>query len=211
MNEELANISQNMSGFFADIKDRSKKIYKEKTSKDRIKVREGSKGKLFKYVQRVDALQWLNEHYPGWSFKVIPESFKEYAGFMTCIGELTIYEVEGLKRTIQCTGTMAIKFERETKLPVMLEYYKSAETDALKRCCASLGAFADIYTDYEESLETVQNEEDFVWFLEVFFPILVSQNKANLTKVFNAVNQFYYGNVNKKQIIEAYRKKGIEL
>jgi hypothetical protein len=49
------------------------------------------------YVPHYEAQKWLDEKYPGWSWEVLPESFREYGGMVILAGRLTVYEPEGIK------------------------------------------------------------------------------------------------------------------
>jgi hypothetical protein len=154
-------------------------------------------------------MEWLDKHYPGWSFEVIPESTKEYAGFVYTSGKLTVIEEGGFIRVVTCIGCDEIEFRREDKsLPVSMNYYKNAETDSLKRCVFTLGGFNDVYTDeMPDIIESIIPDNELDWFLVSVLPLLIKRydNKELFAKnIFKSMKGFMSGNIKKETLIKAF-------
>jgi len=142
-----------------EISKRSLKIRQGRTPQELVLTREGKKGEFYNYVNRLTVMKWLDENYPGWSFETIPDSFKEYGGYLCVTAKLTVWEPTGLPRIITCTGQAEIRLSKTDRKPLQLTYYKNAETDALKRCVFTLGGFSDVYTD-DEAFSALQTDKD---------------------------------------------------
>jgi len=150
--------------------------------------------------------------YPGWSFEVVPGSFKEYAGHVSVAGTLTVIETGDFtfKRTITCIGSDEVEFRKDNKSqPVIMTYYKNAETDALKRCVFTLGGFCDVYTDEDlsDSEENVVPNSDLDWFLLKVLPILMRryQNKdVHARNIFKSLKGFMTGSITKETLSKAF-------
>jgi len=161
------------------------------------------KKKLFSYIKWGSAAMWLDENYPGWSFEVVPESFRENAGSINCIGKLTVYEPNGLMRIMMAAGNVEINTKKDGTGIVALDYWKVAETDAFKRCVARLGGFNDLYAD--EVFEEYSNEIDKL-FNEVF-PVLIEKaleekHKFNFDNVAKVLISYFRGNITIQRINE---------
>lgn len=192
---------------FETIRKRTVKARSTKTSKDKVKIREGKAGRKFKYIDRTSAMEWLDKHYPGWSFIILPDSYREDPVWLYMAGELTVYEPEGLKRAIRCYGCIDLKKRKDTgALSYDMPYIKAIETDALKRCVFSLGGFADVYSETE-----VENVEDSdTWFFDTAIPLLVTLSytgieELNSTKIGMIVKSYMSGKINRKVIEERFK------
>ncbi len=168
----MSDIVKSNSSVINDISDSLDSISKRtreqrhtKTYPKQIKTRQGKAGKKFRYVDWVTVADWLDKHYPGWSFTSMPESFKEYAGYIQGYCILKIYEKEGLAREIGSWGSKEIIISDNK--PVKSDYYKAIESDALKRCAVRLGAFNDIYGELDEFYISEDFElKDIDWFVK---------------------------------------------
>lgn len=153
----------------AIIKEKSQRYTKQRTTKTHkrlIKTREGAKGKIFKYVDRITAMDWLDKNYPGWSMEVVPNSFQALADHIFIAVKLTVVDLNlnGYVRTLTCYGCDEAIKSKETKELVPSQYIKSAETDALKRCVFSLGGFTDVYTNdsYADTSAPTRTDDDYL-------------------------------------------------
>lgn len=212
MNDIILHTNQgSLTTYFTGISEKAHKLRNTSTPGEKIKVRKGKGGKSWKYIQRIDAMEWLDKNYPGWSMEVDTLSFKEYAGFVYATVKLSVIENIGdtaLKREIKCTGCDEIEFTKETNQPVSMTYYKNAETDALKRCVFSLGGFKDVYS--EEELEDIQQQictdEDIDWFIQSVLPVLNTKHKDKLISSRNylkTISGFLSGEISKELIVKA--------
>jgi hypothetical protein len=196
--------------------DKALRLRRSRTEPDIIHVREGKAGQVWRYVKRIAVMEWLDRNYPGWSFEVVPDSFKEYGGLVMAIGKLTVFEPEtGLKRIVSCTGSDEIEFRKDDKkIPVSMTYYKNAETDALKRCVFTLGGFTDVYTDEEESSEPIVADEELGWFIKNALKLLLKRHadgKITARNLFKSICGFMRGDISKEKIIKAFPELTINI
>jgi len=202
----IAGEHADMKAFFDGISEKSKRLRNTTTPKNKILKRQGKAGKKWKYIRRIDAMEWLDNNYPGWSFEMIPDSIMEKAGYMWVTGKLTIYETgqAALKRVITCIGCDEIEFKTETvdgqkfKLDevLVIPYFKNAETDALKRCVFSLGGFKDVYTDDKIEAQSYLSPEDQQWYVDRVLQRVI--DKPDI--LFKSMVAFYNGIVDRKYI-----------
>jgi len=131
------------------------------TPKDIVRQRPGKQGQVWDYITRLDAMEWLDKHYPKlWSFRIVPDSFQQFVNFVYVLGELTIIDPRtGLQRTVQSYGCDEGETKKNSDELVELTYLKNAEADALKRCCVYLGAFNDVYSDDKDYAPVIAVEE----------------------------------------------------
>ena len=106
--EYLANTSDTIQAF-KEISVRSVNNRKKRTKPEDIKVREGKDGKRFKYVQWSTVATLLDKNFPGWSFEVIPGTFAEYAGYVNCIGKLTVSSLSLSRGAISASLAIILK------------------------------------------------------------------------------------------------------
>jgi len=194
------------------MRDRLKANRKEKTPREHIKTREGAHGMTYKYVDRITVQTWLDEHYPGWSWEFDLGSVREIAGFFVGSGKLTVYEPEmsAHPRIIQTTGSMKIKFERETNEAFASEYAKGADSDALKRAVFTLGGFTDIYAPEYADTSEVASDINYAWALFVV-PELLSAASIEPKRIAALVQSYLAGKFTREQIITKYNENGINL
>ena len=158
---------------------------------------------LFDYISWGTAARWLDENYPGWSIQVT--NFQEHAGSVNCVVSLTVFEIEGIKRIIEASGSKKIEVDRNTDKPVKLDYWKSAETDGFKRCVARLGGFNDIYTDNSDEL----TEDSIDYVFNILFPVLVnkatdSKDDYELADIAKTLKAYFKGSVSMDKINKKY-------
>ena len=178
----------------------SAKLRSHRTRKEKIKYRDGKKGKTFKYIDGQTAMAWLDKNFPGWSMETIEQW--EYAGYYNVKVRITVIEfvrdnegkiISSYKRVIQCIGTKEIILSKEDKRPVMSEYAKSAETDGIKRAVSRLGGFSDVYSEFvEEEIDFELPEEDATEFLKLYknvFMKTASTNEPSTKKIENLEKQ----------------------
>jgi len=168
----IENNTQNLNSL-ENIKIKNQKLRNKKTDRKLIKILDKGYDKtgkhlLFDYVSWGTVARWLDEYYPCWSMEILPDSIKNEAGSINCIVKLTVFEEGGIPRIIQCCGTRKIDIKQSDGSVVSLDYWKSAETDAFKRCVARLGGFNDIYTDNTDEL----TEDTIEYIFDQVFPRL---------------------------------------
>jgi len=135
-----------------------KKIRNKKTPEELVKTREGSQGKFYDYITRRAAMDWLDHNYPGWSMKFIKDKFDNISVAMVI--SIEIYDpVIKRKRIIQAWGEKEV-IKKKDGGHAKIQYWKAAETDALKRCVMTLGGFNDVYTEGDFS-EEIPEELNF--------------------------------------------------
>lgn len=175
---------------------------KRKTDPRKIKLRQGKGDKSFKYIKGIEAYRWLDKNYPGWSAEVLPESYRELAGWINIAVRLTVIEPITLhKRVITRTGSKEAIVTRETNSIASVQYIKAAETDAIKRCCVALGAWNDVYSD--DDLDDSVSIEDRRWYIEMALPKIL-QNPAFVAspeKLFQQMLAFDSGLLTKEKIM----------
>jgi len=167
-------VLHDLEEFFDGIRRNSQELRNTPTNKNIIKVREGKKDvqgniQYWKYITRLDAMKWLDESYPGWSWEFHCDSLKELAGLFIGSGTLTVIH-KGLKRSFTTIGDEEIIFKKETKEPVIKNYAKSVDTDALKRAVFTLGGFTDVYTEIDLHSSDL-TEDEFKYYFENIFPL----------------------------------------
>jgi hypothetical protein len=153
------------------VAEENKKRRKKKTSNKNKKIREGKGGQNFYYVDRLAAQSWLDEHYPVWEMKVLPDSLfviddtterGRKTGTYNIAVELTVKDPNtAVNRTITCYGSKEFIINKEGE-KTQQAYFKSAETDAFKRCVYTLGAFADVYKPEDEVEDYTSTEMNIV-------------------------------------------------
>lgn len=181
----------------------------EQTPKDIVRQRPGKQGQIWDYVTRLDAMRWMDKHYPKlWNFKIIPESFKQFVNFVYVLGELTVIDpATGIKRIVTSYGCDEGETKKNSEELVSLTYIKNAEADALKRCCVYLGAFNDVYSDETEYGSSKASDEDLSWFLDNIMGKLAKKYKSeelDARSLFMTVNGFLKGDISKEKLEKAY-------
>ena len=181
----------------------------EQTSKDIVRQRPGKQGQTWDYITRIDAMKFLDRYYPKlWSFRIVPDSFKQFMNFVYVLGELTVIDPKtGLQRTVQSYGCDEGETKKNSDELVSLIYIKNAEADALKRCCVYLGGFNDVYSDETEYGSSKATDDDLVWFLDSIMSRLAKKYKSNeleARSLFMTVNGFLRGDISKDKLIRAY-------
>lgn len=170
------------------------------TDPSKIRVREGKKGKTYAYITRTDAQEWLDKHYPIWSWEIDSNSFKEFAGFVQVSGTLKVIEPStGAIRSICTYGSDEIEFKKDSNEPVSLTYAKNVDTDALKRAVFTLGGFKDVYTGIRGEERDTASEEDLEWFITNVIPAAL---KAGMTydRIVHRLMAFREGIIEKEYI-----------
>jgi len=180
------------------IRSYSKHLRSRKTPRHKINIKPGT---TFKYVKQKWFYNWLDEHYPGWSWE-LDTSFKDdKGGFITVIGKLIVLDPNtNLIRQVSSVGTKQAIVSKEKGL-IEHPYYKSAETDAVKRAAIKLGAFNDIYGEYEADADETVPEVEIGWYIENIVPLMLSKGYEG-TKIYKQLNSFLMGTITFKDIQE---------
>lgn len=178
---------------FQMLKSKSQKLRSAKTKHDKVSLREGKKGQTFKYVKGKEFEKWLDANYPGWSWEVDTQTINQLGGFVSIKGTLTVYDMEtGFKRVMSRIGSKEAIIVNATNQLAVMPYLKSAETDALKRCCVALGAFNDVYSDvdFEDGIDLP--ESDWQYYFESVFPVL-QEKGIPYSKIINQIRSLLSG------------------
>lgn len=178
---------------FQLLKAKSQNLRASKTRKDKISFREGKKGQTFQYVKGKEFEKWLDDNYPGWSWEVDMLNVNQMGGFVSVKGTLTVYDMDtGFKRVMSRIGSKEAIIANSTNQLAIMPYLKSAETDALKRCCMALGAFNDVYSDidFEDGIDLT--EEEWKYYFDNIFPVLQSKG-IEYTKIINQIRSLLTG------------------
>ena len=187
---------------------KTKKLRNTKTPAKQIHKRDGKKGQVWSYIERITAMKWLDEYYPCWSFEILPESFKEYAGYVQCAGKLSVYDSDtSLKRVITCYGQQEITVIKDSGNPQWKMYVKAVETDAFKRCVFTLGGFTDVYT--KDSLDVDErSDEDLGWYVDKILPVVLSRYDytTKMAKaIFSQMHLFRFGEISRQELVRSYK------
>lgn len=162
---------------------------KEKTPKTFVKKREGRGKNLFDYVKWSYARGWLDDKFPGWSFKETGEAqvvmnLEQQWGSTSVRGELSVID-NGLPRVLGDRGGNEIEFYSSGKnigQPVSIaDALKGAVTNCKIRCARNLGFAWDIY-DSSEDREASQEQIDKL--LELLkHPVITDIERFKLNKM----------------------------
>jgi hypothetical protein len=177
-------------------KEKNKALRRKRTPKDVVKTRKGKAGQFWKYIDRLDAMRWLDENYPIWSWEFDKMEFQggQYYGK----GTLTVLTSTGASRKIATIGSVEERIEssgNKTNLP----YAKMVDTDALKRAVFSLGAFADVYKETnEEPAFPMPSNEDITWYWTVVYNVI--KDKVEAQKIAEKFLAFIYGDIDRQYI-----------
>jgi len=179
----------------------------EKTNEASIKIREGKGGQRWRYISRIDALQWLDKHFPLWSWNTDPNSFREYAGYVQCVGTLEVKTEQLVTRSITTYGSVEIRINSTTGQPVMMTYAKNCDTDALKRAVFTLGGFSDIYSDIDDETDfEMPTSNDIMWYFDKVIPLV--RNDMDGRKLADKFMKFLAGTITKEIIVEKLGIRG---
>lgn len=180
---------------------RTEKTPEAKSNKGRGKKHfKGRGGGTYSYINRMDAMEWLDKHYPGWSFEVDPASYFQLADHIYVAATLkVIHPKTGIPRVIKTIGCDAAEYKKDangnqTKDLAVLQYVKAAETDALKRAVFTLGGYADVYSEfeYEGNFETIElSPEDVLDYFTNILPVSVERLKGNPYALFKQVKMVH--------------------
>ena len=105
-----------------------------------IKQREGSYGRVLDYVEGWAVIQRLNEAFGGdWDFEV--KAYETLEEEVVVLGKISANGI------VKCQfGSSAITRAKETGKPISIgDDFKSAATDALKKCASLLGVALYLY------------------------------------------------------------------
>ena len=175
------------------LRKKSQRLRSTRTKQDKVSLREGKQGKTFKYVKGKEFEKWLDMNYPGWSWEVDMININQLGGFVSVRGTLTVYDPDtGFKRVMSRVGSKEAIIANATNQLAQMPYLKSAETDALKRCCVALGAFNDVYSDvdFEDGIDLP--ESDWQYYFESVFPVL-QEKGIPYSKIINQIRSLLSG------------------
>tara|TARA_S200002703_G_scaffold159482_1_gene173110 strand:- start:835 stop:1539 length:705 start_codon:yes stop_codon:yes gene_type:complete len=217
MNEiqKLSNlpIQEDNAIFVSDsIKDVHNRIAKEnkqtrsrKTPKKDKKMRKGKGQDYYLYIDRLTAQKWLDENYPLWSMEAGEiDALETDQGIQFNMQvRVDFYDkLTNVARSVKCWGYKEGIYNKEGQLTNQ-QYYKSAETDALKRCVYTIGGFADVYKPDEEIIQQIE-DEDFVeqiGMLRELIEIWIKPDSPISNKKLNSfIQDFSAGNLTNTQL-----------
>lgn len=178
----------------------SKSLRGIKTPTQHLYTREQG-GKDFVYVKQGYVMSWLDEHFPDWSFQ-IKEKWEDSFGHVNVIGELTARTEKDLV-VINAVGSKQVTLRRNTNDIVPGQYYKAAETDALKRCARYLGCANDIYFNEDLDEISIVSESDLESFYREYYSLFnqkVAEGKLQPTQVLNLIKSYMSGAITLEQV-----------
>jgi hypothetical protein len=189
--------------------ERAKNLSQQKTPKRAKKARTGKGGIQFAYINRAYAKAWLDKHFPFHNISVIHESARLEGGYASIVVRLEVATEEGITRVIQMYGSKEAIVVKETGQLAPHPYFKSAETDAIKRCAVWLGCANDVYGNEElDDAEIVGvSKDDISWVLTQMPRFVNAVDKGfpagNIPLV---LTSFLSGKVSKSQIEQQLTK-----
>lgn len=131
------------------IAEQKKPLVEIKTPSKYILERQGTGGKMFKYVETGYVIKMLNEKFswkgvPLWDFKVIDQQIGTHQIWVK--GQLTIHISDAITITKEQFGGVDIKKSRTSGATVSIaDDLKASASDALKKCASMVGIASDIY------------------------------------------------------------------
>lgn len=193
--EELQALS-NFEPILSMAKDKNKALRRKRTPKDIVKTRPGKGGGSWKYIDRLDAMRWLDENYPIWSWEF--DKMEDDGMYYYGKGTLSVLTESGAARKIATIGSVEFRADKQGN-KVVLPYAKMVDTDALKRAVFSLGAFSDIYkeTNTEPSFDMPTNE-DIDWYWTTMYVAI--KDKMTAQKVAEKFLAFLAGDIDREYI-----------
>jgi len=184
-------------------------IRRLKTEEKYIKSRPGSKDVIYHYVRREACLDYLDKYFPNWNWDFDAYSFRREGESYIGVGTLTV-NYFGHTRSIKTAGAVEVmrysgKHEKAGQ-EVPKDYLKPVDTDCLKRACASLGLFNDVYEEINEDLDlrTINYDKNLrELYIKELLPLLVSDignGKLTCEKLFNNMEAFINGDYDTEKI-----------
>ena len=117
-------------------------IIEQEFAKGLIKTRKGGFGNELSYVETPEYIKRLNSAFDyQWSFEVLDERIE--SGFVVVKGKLT---AEGISKVQYGTSQVTVN-KKSGDISQIGDDYKSAASDALKKCCSLFGIGLHLYTN----------------------------------------------------------------
>jgi len=144
---ELIEDAQKVKALAQSLREECKKIITMETPKEFIRERKGRGGLIFKYVEVGYVTLVLNNLFRNkWSFEIVDK--QRDGDHIIVLGKLTIpYRGEDIVK-MQFGGS-EVKYTTGMdgkRIPIdIADDYKSAASDALKKCASELGIAFDLY------------------------------------------------------------------
>lgn len=168
----VVSVNNNMSLTGAGMSDKQKLFLLQKTPKEHIYSRPAKGGGTWDYVTGIYVQKVLNFVFNwNWDFEVVDEweypRLSDTPTHIVCKGKLTVKVLQSNKLyeiTKTQYGRVEVKYKKDSDQILDIgNDYKSAATDALKKCASMLGIASDIYGKGEFKdikYEVDVNEED---------------------------------------------------
>ena len=120
----------------------NRELLEQPFSPEQIKQREGSHGKVLKYVEANSVIQRLNDAFNGaWSFEIIDQKLLKQTDEVLVLGKLIVGDI--VKSQF---GSTKITRSDQSGEPVSIaDDFKASATDALKKCATLLGVGLHLY------------------------------------------------------------------
>lgn len=165
------------------INPRQMAIIQEETPKEVLKSRKGRGGLEFVYIETNWVIKKMNEVFGlGWDFEILEQTPIELAlkiGQIVVKGKLTIKDKYNRTASKTQFGSAELKFIKgkprtSENLVDIADDYKSAASDALKKCASYFGIALDVYSGEftPEDLKEPEVREE---------PIVEQKQQKNLT------------------------------
>lgn len=162
-----------------------------------VKGRAGKAGKTFDYITREVALLYLDTYMDKWSWtfdlrtvRLIREQY---------VGQGTLFVTyKGIMKDVTCVGAVELKYTKDVETGVVsvveIDYIKSVETDSLKRCCAAIGLFHDVYSEID--IHAIDPPEKFdveteKYYIEYILPMM--NKKQDVVSMYNQIKLMVTG------------------
>jgi hypothetical protein len=154
---ELSKVEENV------LDENQLQIILKKTPQRFIKTRPAKGGGQWQYVSGVYVQKCLNLMFGwDWDFEILDEKILIEASEIVVKGKLTIRS--GGKTIVKTQyGNKDIIFKKDTKIPLSIgNDLKSAATDCLKKCSASIGLAQDVYapSEFKEMIVEEAQQKD---------------------------------------------------
>jgi len=193
------------------MKEERKKRRAETTSPLFLKSRV-EQGREYTYIKREACINYLDNNFLEWEWDFDPSSITRGEYFFYGAGCLRVIEpISKLERKMRTIGEC--RYHIKDGQIQYKDFYKTVDTDSLKRSIVLLGGFHDVYTDSEEDGQNDDTEpEVFVKLVKQILMLAESDNKDITLESFqNIIYNFVKGRINLENIIKTLEKLNIKL
>ena len=131
----------------------TRELLEKPVDKSLIKKRQGRGGAMWDYVEAAHIIQRLNDSFDGnWSFEII--SHQQIDDEIIVLGKLT---ADGISKSQ--FGGKQISKHKDGSIVCIVDDYKAAASDSLKKSSTQLGIALDLYMDDDKEQVTDESAE----------------------------------------------------